>query len=217
MKNPHLTMNKKEFLQPWSLVDWRSQWEMHGLNFYDGYVHMEIPDAISEDWKQLKLGPGAGFGDLSHPTTRLVLRMMNDTVANHYVVDIGCGSGVLALCAIALGAKHVIALDIDEKALEHTKENAILNGMNDKLTCSLPDSFAWDFFNEDSVLLMNMILSEQTQAWKGLKQLHDRHALCVTSGILIEQKSEYIELTKEWGWNLFEERKEQEWMGFKFT
>lgn len=209
-------MNKKESMQPWSFIDWKSQWESHGLNFQDGYVHVDIPEAISTPWKLLKLTPGAGFGDLSHPTTRLVLRMLNRTIANQYVVDIGCGSGVLALCAIALGAKHVFALDIDEGALMHSQENARLNGMADRLTCFLPNNFQISSFVKAPIILMNMILSEQKNAWSALTSLHQNHGICMTSGILLEQRQAYLEMTECWGWNFCSEEEEKGWSGFKF-
>lgn len=46
-------------------IDWEAQWAEHGLNFHDGYVHIDLPNAIQNEWKVLKMTPGAGFGDLS--------------------------------------------------------------------------------------------------------------------------------------------------------
>lgn len=194
-------------------IDWQAQWEAHGLNFRDGYVHIDIPEAVSPAWQQLKLMPGAGFGDLSHPTTRLMLKLMNDKVSGQYVVDIGCGSGVLALCAVALGAQHVYAIDIDIEALKHSKDNATLNVMEDKLTFFLPEQFELPSYVGSPVILMNMIMSEQQVAWNSLRSLHHRQGICITSGILAEQKQDYIMMVKEWGWQVDEEQEEQGWLG----
>lgn len=195
-------------------IDWQGQWAAHGLNFHDGHVHIDVPDAVSPAWKQLKLMPGAGFGDLSHPTTRLVLKMMQGYVSDKYVVDIGCGSGILALCAAALGAKHVYAIDIDEQALIHSQENAALNGMESKLSFYLPENFQFAF-DEPPVILMNMIMSEQQQAWNSLKLSRLQEGVCIVSGILTEQKQAYLNWISEKGWKLCEEQQEQEWLGLR--
>lgn len=197
-------------------IDWQKQWENHGLNFRDGYVHIDLPLAIVPQWKELKLTPGAGFGDLSHPTTRLVLHMMNEDVHGKDVIDIGCGSGVLALCAVALGARHVYAIDIDEVALQHSAENALLNEMNDQITFSLPENFSYSQQTKDIMILINMIMSEQKEAWESLASLHPIKGTCLASGILAEQKHEYIDWMTSFGWQLKEEHQEDGWIGLKF-
>jgi 2-polyprenyl-3-methyl-5-hydroxy-6-metoxy-1,4-benzoquinol methylase len=77
----------------------------------------------------LELGPG-GFGSGQHPSTRMVVEELLDLVrGGERVLDVGCGSGVLGLAALALGAAHVVALDIDVDAVEATRRNADLNAM----------------------------------------------------------------------------------------
>lgn len=211
-------MNKvKKEGQKYFNIDWQSQWERHGLNFHNGFVHIEVPDAVTKAWQAIKLTPGAGFGDLSHPTTRLLLKMMKDKVFDQYIVDVGCGSGVLALNAVALGAKHVYAIDIDKNALKHSHENAVLNGMENKINFYLPEDFQLPSDVSFPVILMNMIMLEQREAWNTLKSLHNQHGMCVTSGILCEHKQDYIHLVNEWGWKLYEESEEQGWLGLSFT
>lgn len=63
-------------------IDWHTQWEMFAENFYDGKAHIQIGD------KTLLLKPGAGFGDLSHPTTQLMVEMMQKYVPGEAVVDV---------------------------------------------------------------------------------------------------------------------------------
>lgn len=198
-------------------IDWQSQWKNHGLNYYEGYVHIDVPESPSSQWKQLKLLPGAGFGDLSHPTTRLLLMMIKGQVMHKTVVDVGCGSGVLGIYAIASGANDVYAIDIDENALKHSRENVALNVMTEKFTFNQPYDFNPHLEQENEiVILMNMVMSEQKEAWDSLKSLHSQKAICFTSGILIEQKKEYLDLVKEWGWTLLEEKQEEGWLGLRF-
>jgi ribosomal protein L11 methyltransferase len=202
--------------QRWSFVlDWKAQWADHGLNFHDGYVHIDLPEAIVPEWNQLKLIPGAGFGDLSHPTTHLVLRMMQGHVASQPILDLGCGSGVLGLCAVALGAKHVYAIDIDVEALDHSKENAVLNGMENKFSFYLPQKFQLSQPVSDPVILVNMIFTEQRNAWKALEAITGR--ICIASGILAEHQHDYLQWMNTQGWQLSDRQEENGWLGFLFT
>ena len=83
----------------------------------------------------IRLEPGLAFGSGRHPTTRLCLqRLVAAPPARVAVVDFGCGSGVLAIAAAALGARRVLAIDIDPQALQATAENARLNGVADRVS-----------------------------------------------------------------------------------
>ena len=96
----------------------------------------DVPDPNAVN---VMLDPGLAFGTGTHPTTALCLRWLDGIdVANKVVVDFGCGSGILALAALKLGAKRVVAIDIDPQALQATQENARRNGVEDRLDVYLP-------------------------------------------------------------------------------
>ncbi|MYA13395.1 MAG: methyltransferase domain-containing protein, partial [Acidimicrobiaceae bacterium] len=85
----------------------------------------------------VELGPG-GFGDGRHPTTAQIIEELVDRVAGgERVLDVGCGSGVLGLCALRLGAAEVVAVDIDPDAVEAAGRNARLNGAGDRMEARL--------------------------------------------------------------------------------
>lgn len=89
----------------------------------------------------VRLEPGLAFGSGSHPTTRLCLeRLAAAPPAGIDVIDYGCGSGILAVAAAALGARRVVALDIDPQALRATAENARLNGVSDRVSVVAADA-----------------------------------------------------------------------------
>ncbi len=85
----------------------------------------------------IELGPG-GFGDGRHPTTRQILEELADRIGGgERVLDVGCGSGILGLCALKLGAASVTAVDVKPEAVEAARRNARLNGMGRHLEVAL--------------------------------------------------------------------------------
>jgi ribosomal protein L11 methyltransferase len=82
----------------------------------------------------VRLDPGLAFGTGTHPTTALCLQVLDSlTLAGRVVVDYGCGSGILGIAALKLGAARVIAVDLDPQALIATRDNAALNGISESV------------------------------------------------------------------------------------
>ena len=113
--------------------DWENNWKQF-------YKPMEIGERllVIPAWEQAKeservkliLNPGLTFGTGSHATTRLCLTLLEKTLrGGEKVLDLGCGSGILSIAALQLGAKHAFACDIDEKCETVAYENAALNGI----------------------------------------------------------------------------------------
>jgi len=200
-------------------VDWSAQWEAHGLDFRDGYVHVDLgafsPSLAGQD--PLLLEPGPGFGDLSHPTTRMVINMMVQRCCDRDVFDVGCGSAVLSLVAIAAGAKKVIGVDIDKAIVEHAKKNAALNRMQDRTQFSFPSELCIKDLSGPYLIVMNMIWSEQMVAWESLKELHGIRGDLIVSGIRLEEGQNYLKWAEEMGWRLCEQCSEELWCVFRFS
>ena len=88
------------------------------------------PDAVV-----VRLDPGLAFGTGTHPTTALCLQILESLpVEGRSIIDYGCGSGILAIAALKLGASHVVAVDIDDQALMATRENSIRNQVSDRVS-----------------------------------------------------------------------------------
>jgi ribosomal protein L11 methyltransferase len=82
----------------------------------------------------VRLDPGLAFGTGTHPTTALCLQILDSLpVAGRRVIDYGCGSGILGIAALKLGAAHVTAVDLDPQALLATRDNAIRNGVSSSI------------------------------------------------------------------------------------
>jgi ribosomal protein L11 methyltransferase len=98
----------------------------------------DAPDAAAVN---VRLDPGLAFGTGGHPSTRLVLRWLERTVrGGERLLDYGCGSGVLAIAALLLGAREALAVDVDPRALEVAQANARANGV--ALAAAVPEALA---------------------------------------------------------------------------
>lgn len=200
-------LDKPRLLDP--VIDWDWQWAAHAKNFNDGYLHF----SLKED-RQIKLKPGPGFGDLSHPSTELTLDLILHHIDHRFpLIDLGCGSGILGIVAAALGVQPIWAIDMDPQALQHAKHNAELNHLN-AIQFYLPHDFKMKEKTEVT-LAMNMILTEQKIAISNLPSLQISHAF--TSGILVEQEKEYLALTSSWGWEVQNTQEKDGWLGFHFS
>lgn len=197
-------------------IDWQAQWAAHGQNFHEGYVHVDLM-ALGKAVSPLRLQPGSGFGDLSHPTTRLMLQLLADYLSDQIVIDIGCGSGILTLAATAMGASMAYGIDIDPQALEHSRQNALLNHLESFCFFCSPSELTWHPTTQPVLILMNMIRTEQQAAWSSLTVLHCQSGQLLTSGIRTEERKVYLEQMAQWGWFLRKEQEEMGWLAFYFT
>ena len=118
------------------------------------------PDAVN-----IKLDPGLAFGTGNHASTFLCLQWLGKTdVKDKIVIDYGCGSGILGVAALLLGAKKVYATDIDPQAVHATQQNAELNGVLDNLYVGLPEEFNETFKNQKADVFVANILASPLMA-----------------------------------------------------
>ncbi|BCK14974.1 50S ribosomal protein L11 methyltransferase [Vibrio cholerae] len=122
--------------------DWEREWmdNFHPMQFgrrlWICPSWREVPDPQAVN---VMLDPGLAFGTGTHPTTALCLEWLDNLdLSGKTVIDFGCGSGILAIAAIKLGAAKVIGIDIDPQALLASKDNAARNGVEDQIEVYLP-------------------------------------------------------------------------------
>ena len=129
--------------------DWATSWQKYYQPIPVGWRVYIVPDwmrgqAVPEGRTPLYLNPGLTFGTGAHPTTQLCLELLEEALRpGDRVLDLGCGSGILAVAALALGASRAVGVDIDPKAADVALENAALNGIGpDRLSVYAGDVLA---------------------------------------------------------------------------
>ncbi|MDD2722502.1 MAG: 50S ribosomal protein L11 methyltransferase [Methylovulum sp.] len=133
----------------------------------------------------LTLDPGLAFGTGTHPTTALCLEWLaGNDLTGKTVIDYGCGSGILAVAAVLLGASRVIAVDIDPQALTATHDNALKNQVQDQVSCYLPGQFTPE---PADVVLANILAKPLIEMAESISALLVAEGRLVLSGILHEQ------------------------------
>lgn len=185
--------------------DWEREWmtHFHPMQFGDrlwvcpSWKKVPNPEAVN-----LMLDPGLAFGTGTHPTTALCLRWLDqqsyldDGLNGKEVIDYGCGSGILAIAALLLGAQSAVGVDLDPQALEATIENARRNSIPmGKLDVFLPDNEPTD---QADVVLANILAGPLTQLAPKLASLTREGGSIALSGILAEQADEIIQTYEQW-------------------
>ncbi|WP_295542602.1 50S ribosomal protein L11 methyltransferase [uncultured Thiohalocapsa sp.] len=145
------------------------------------------PQAQGADWQGvvLDLDPGLAFGTGHHPTTALCLTWLDSLrLTGKRVLDYGCGSGILAIAALKLGAAAALAVDHDPQALDATVDNAIGNGVLDRLTVARPEQVP---ATTADVVVANILAGPLMQLAPTLAQLAAPAAALGLSGLLAHQ------------------------------
>ena len=157
---------------------------------------MEAPEA---DAVNIKLDPGLAFGTGNHASTFLCLQWLGKTdVKDKIVIDYGCGSGILGVAALLLGAKKVYATDIDPQAVLATKQNAELNGVLENLYVGLPEEFNEVFKNQKAdVFVANILASPLMMLAKEFSTLIKSDGEFALAGVIEEQVADVSDVYSE--------------------
>lgn len=180
--------------------DWEREWMTHyhpmqfGSHFWVCPSWIEVPDANAVN---LMLDPGLAFGTGTHPTTALCLEWLaSEPLQNRSVIDYGCGSGILGIAAILLGASAVSGVDIDPQALTATQDNLVRNGLDkERLPVFFPESFESEPVD---LVIANILAGPLKELAPTLAELVKSGGQLILSGLLIEQADELIGTYSEW-------------------
>jgi len=221
--------------------NWMEAWKQYYKPILIGQRLLILPawmESPEPDRIAIKIDPGMAFGTGTHPTTQLCLELMElvfdgQTVGRRpltesvhrslsTVIDVGCGSGILSIAALKLGATKVLGVDIDEESVKNSRENADTNGVGDELILGVGSvqeiregKFA---FNKAPLVVANILAPVIVRLFDaGLADLIEEHGAIILSGILQEQEQNVIEAGQAKGLRMNERRQMGDWVALTMS
>ncbi|MBP9676281.1 MAG: 50S ribosomal protein L11 methyltransferase [Anaerolineaceae bacterium] len=201
--------------------NWMEAWKVHYRPIPIGEKLLVMPAWIEqEDASRLtvKIDPSMAFGTGTHPSTQLCLELLEVyTQQGNAVIDVGCGSGILSIAALKLGASKAICVDIDAAAIKATLENSRANGVDDAVETGLGsvDEVRAKTFsvNQAPVVLANILAPVIIRLFDGdLAQLVTPGGVIILAGILDEQGASVRAAGEAHGLTFVEERHIGDWV-----
>ncbi len=199
-------------------TDWNENWKK--------YFHtIEIGErlAVVPSWEKyenpdgrtvLNIDPGAAFGTGTHATTSLCLELLQGYIKdNTKMLDIGCGSGILALASILLGAESAIGVDIDAQSVKTANENAQINNITEKAQFIVGD-LADKVSGKYNVICANIVADVIIRLLPDAAAFMDEDAVLIISGIIDIRKDDVLAAVAQNGFKIVAERYKDNWCAF---
>ena len=214
--------------------NWMEAWKQHykpiliGKRIVIVPAWMESPDPGRI---AIKIDPGMAFGTGTHPTTQLCLELM-ELFFDHTpssivhrpssVIDVGCGSGILSIAAIKLGAKTALGVDIDAGSVKNSRENADANAVGAEFILgvgSVDEIRSGQFaFTKAPLVVANILAPVIVRLFDGgLADLIEPEGAIILSGILAEQEQRVVEAAQAQGLRLNEKRQMGDWVALTMS
>ncbi len=211
--------------------NWMEAWKQHyepipiGKRLIIIPAWLESPDSTRIP---IKIDPGMAFGTGTHPTTQLCLELLESfldaqsSIVNRQssIMDVGCGSSILSIAALKLGAASALGVDIDEAAVKASRENAAANGVAENLSLglgSVAEVLAGRFgVRQASLVLANILAPVIIRLFEaGLDELVAPDGALILSGILQEQVESVVSAARSRGMKLVEKRQMGDWVAMR--
>ena len=201
--------------------DWSLSWKQHWQPDPVGQQLLILPAWLEVPMEQadrlvIRMDPGSAFGTGSHPTTRLCLEALEAAPPQGLLVaDLGCGSGVLGLASLLLGADAVLAADTDSLAVRATEGNRTLNDCSEqrlKVALGSMETLQALLAGRRADLLLCNILAPVIEALSpGFESLIAPNGRALLSGLLVDQAPRLKEVLKTQGWRVTQELAQGRW------
>lgn len=200
--------------------DWSTAWKKHYKPF-----HISDSVVIKPSWEEydkqsgeivIELDPGMAFGTGTHETTRLCSQLLEKHVRpGDKVIDVGCGTGILSIIAVKLGAVHAEAIDIDEVAARVSQENCAINAVSDMISVS--KGVLSDLAPQKADILVANIIADVVIGISELVPSYLKQCgILLTSGIIKERKEDVIKAYTALGFQLINVEEIGEWVAIVF-
>lgn len=208
---------KTEYKRDCEEYDWTVEWKKFFKPLEVGEKFVIVPSweeyKADKDKIILEIDPGMAFGTGSHETTAICLKLLEEVdIKDKIVADVGTGSGILAIACSKIGAKHVLALDIDPLSIKTAKENVVVNDCVDKIEVMESDLLSTSKDNFDLIIaniLPDVIINLIPDAYEKLNE----KGLILVSGIILEKKDLIIKELKQHGFSIVKDLDMGEWTG----
>lgn len=207
--------------------DWANNWKQYFKPFPVGkklYIKpsWETPTAEAEDRVILEIDPASSFGTGQHHTTRLCLELLeNEVTTETRLLDLGCGSGILFIGGMLLGAKSTYAVDIEENATRIAKDNAVKNHLspeNYTISCGniITDKTLAKQIGSGYDIITANIVADVIKAMAPLfPQFLRDNGILILSGIITERVDEVLETVTSYDFAVLEKREASGWCAVK--
>ena len=196
--------------------DWANNWKQHykpikvseRLVIKPSWEHLP---ALETDEVVLEMDPGMAFGTGTHETTTLCIDAIDRYIQKGAeVADIGCGTGVLGISAILLGAEKAIAVDVDSNAVRITAENAGRNHVENRLE-AIQGNLLDPIQGQYDMIIANIIADVVIQLTETISNYLKPNGLFIASGIIRERLTDVVEAMKTAGLEVIETNTKGEW------
>jgi ribosomal protein L11 methyltransferase len=196
--------------------DWANNWKQYYKPTHIGKRVVIVPEwetyEAQENEAVVKMNPGAAFGTGTHETTRLCLELVEEFVTNDTtLLDVGTGSGILAVTALALGAKNALGIDIDELAAKVALDNAALNGVDGNFDARRGD-LAQGVDGSFNLITANIVADVIIRLAPDVPRHLADGGIFIASGIIDTREDEVKEALQEHGLLVFETKHEHGWV-----
>ena len=200
--------------------EWQDNWKQFAkiVNITDNLIikPVWVDYEKKEGEKIIELDSGAAFGTGTHETTKLCAQLLHKHLKSpKYMLDIGTGSGILAIIGGAMGASNIVATDIDPAAVETAKINIEKNGFSDITDVRCGDLLSCVDEKFD-VITANIIVDILLILLKDVKKFLNEDGILILSGILEEKSQIIIDAAREAGFELCERLIENDWTALMF-
>ena len=213
--------------QPIQDEDWMAAWKVHYHPIAIGKKLLIMPawkdPAADETRLVVRITPAMAFGTGTHPTTQLCLRLLEQHFTpGQPVIDVGCGSGILSIAALLMGATHALAVDVDSQAVTSTQENARLNKIDPALLetgkGSVEEILTGRFsIQQAPLVLVNILAPIIIHLFdQGLSQLVSGEGLLLLSGILEEQEPKLRQTAEDASFSLVDRLSDGDWVSMAY-
>lgn len=199
--------------------DWENNWKEYFKSVPVGkkmLIHPVWDNDYNADGRVvLDIEPGLAFGSGGHDTTQLCLETLENYVyEGSTVLDVGCGSGILGVCGLLLGAEKAVGVDIDPLAVKKAKENAELNGFGEDRYQVFEGNLTDKVNGKFNVVVANIVADVIIMFCQSVGEFMNDDSVFITSGIIDVREQDVLDAFNKYGFSVIERHESNGWLCF---